>query len=257
MIQVMRMFKLDELQAYLSELMGEPPTGKDGMANGMQVPGRREIRRVGFGVSASLDLFKMAHGAGCDCIIVHHGIPPPAGAHFDGVFLGRLKFLLDREISLFGFHYTLDADPEIGHAALIVKALGGKITKQCYDGWGWYGVLEEKMHMDDAVKLTAELFGRDGIVYPVGPSPFTKIAAVSGGGAPKGDMIRELMEEGVELYITGEPVEYTREMMREARINFIAGGHYCTERLGVKAVMEKVQAKFDIPCEWLELFNEV
>ena len=251
------MIKLDDFKTYLDDLLGEPPPGKDAQANGLQVPGRGEIRRVGFGVSASLDLFKMAHGKGCDCLIVHHGVPPPPGSHFDDVFLGRLKFLLDREISLFGFHYLLDSNPEIGHAALIIKTLGGRVTKQCYDGWGWHGELPEPMHMDDVVKAAMKLFERDVTAYPVGPSPLTKVAVVSGGGAPKGDMIRELMEDGVELYITGEPKENTREVMREARINFIAGGHYCTERLGVKAVMAKVQEKFDIPCEWLELYNEV
>ena len=251
------MIKLDDLRTYLFDLLAEVHPSIDNQANGLQVPGRPDIRRIGFGVSASLDLFKMAHGKGCDALIVHHGVPPPAGSHFDDVFLGRLKFLLDREISLFGYHFLLDSHPEIGHAALIIKSLGGRVTKQFYDGWGWYGELAEPMHMDDIVKAAKELFERDVIAYPVGPSPLTKVAVVSGGGAPKGDMIRELMEECVELYITGEPKENTRESMREARINFIAGGHYCTERLGVKAVMAKVQEKFDIPCEWLELYNEV
>ncbi len=251
------MIKLDDLRTYLFDLLAEVHPSIDNQANGLQVPGRPDIRRIGFGVSASLDLFKMAHGKGCDVLIVHHGVPPPPGSHFDDVFLGRLKFLLDREISLFGYHFLLDSNPEIGHAALIIKALGGRVTKQCYDGWGWHGVLAEPMHMDDIVKATMKLFERDVTAYPVGPSPLTKVAVVSGGGAPKGEMIRELMEDGVELYITGEPREDTREVMREARINFIGGGHYCTERLGVKAVMAKVQEKFDIPCEWLELYNEV
>jgi len=261
------MIKLDDLKTYLDDLLGEAPPGVDIQANGLQVPGRPDIRRIGFGVSASLDLFKMAHGKGCDALIVHHGIPPPPGSHFDDVFLGRLKFLLDREISLkflldreislFGYHFLLDSNSEIGHAALIIKNLGGRVTKQFYDGWGWHGELAEPMHMDDIVKAAAKLFERDVTAYPVGPSPLTKVAVVSGGGAPKGDMIRELMEDGVELYITGEAREDTREVMREARINFIAGGHYCTERIGVKAVMAKVEEKFDIPCEWLELYNEV
>jgi dinuclear metal center YbgI/SA1388 family protein len=251
------MILLDELKAYLADLLGEPPEGVDANANGLQVPGRREIRRIGFGVSASQDLFKIGHAAGCDSIIVHHGIGVPSGPHFDDVFLGRIKFLLEREISLFGYHYTLDSHPEIGHAARIINALGGKITKRAYDGWGWYGELAEPMRMDDASKMLKGLFGCEGVVYPVGPSPFTKVVAISGGGSPAYKHMRELMDEGVGLYITGEPKEHVREMMREARINFFAGGHYCTERVGVKALQEKVQEKFDVPCEWLELFNEI
>jgi dinuclear metal center YbgI/SA1388 family protein len=251
------MILLDELQEYLAGLLGEAPEGKDPLPNGLQVPGRREIRRIGFGVSASLDLFKIGHAAGCDCIIVHHGINPPSGPYFDKVFLGRIKFLLEREISLFGFHYTLDSHPEIGHAARIISVLGGKITKQFYDDWGWYGELPEPMRMDDATEVLSGLFGCKGVVYPVGPSPFTKVVAVSGNACPGPGHMHELISEGVGLYITGEPREHAREMMREAHINFFAGGHYCTEMVGVKALMEKVKAKFDVPLEWLDLFNKV
>ena len=58
------MILLNDLRDYLTELMGTAPVGKDALANGLQVPGRREIRRVGFGVSASLEFFKLAHKAG-------------------------------------------------------------------------------------------------------------------------------------------------------------------------------------------------
>jgi dinuclear metal center YbgI/SA1388 family protein len=251
------MLLLKDLNEYLTELLGAPPPGRDARANGMQVPGREQIRRIGFGVSASHELFKLAHNAGCDCVIVHHGIDAPPDPHFNDVFLNRIKFLLERDMSLFGFHYTLDAHPEIGHAALIIKGLGGKPTKPFFDGWGWYGELESAMHMDDAVKLTTSMFEREGYVYRMGPSPFTKVAAVSGGGAPKDRMIKELQEEGVGLYITGSPGEDTRELMRDAGINLIASGHYATERLGVKALMDAVNCQFDVPCEWIELYNEV
>jgi dinuclear metal center YbgI/SA1388 family protein len=251
------MLNLDDLRIYLTELLGEAPEGVDKRANGLQIPGRKDIRRIGFGVSASLDLFKMAHGKGCDCLIVHHSLGAPADPHFDQVFLQRIKFLLDREISLFGFHYTLDSHPEIGHAAQIVKALGGKITKKAHQGWGWYAELPEPMWMDKAVETLNEYLGCKGIVYPFGPSPFTKIVSISGGGAPNDHHVRELAEDELGLYITGESKEHVRELMREAGINFYAGGHYCTERVGLKALMNKVQEKFDIPVEWLELFNEV
>ncbi len=251
------MLLLKDLNEYLTSLLGTPPPGKDSRANGLQVPGREEIRRIGFGVSASHELFKLAHNAGCDCLIVHQGIEAPTDPHFNEVFLGRLKFLFDRDMSLFGYHYTLDSNPDIGHASLIIKGLGAKLTKPFFDGWGWYGELESGMHMDDAVRLTTSMFGCEGYVYRVGPSPFTKLAVVSGGGAPRDKMIHELKAEGVGLYITGSPGEDTRELVREAGINLIAGGHYATERLGVKALMDLIKDEFKVPCEWIEFYNEV
>ena len=44
-----------------------------------------------------------------------------------------------------------------------------------------------------------------------------------------------LIRDKVDLYITGEPREWNRELLRGVMISFIAAGHYNTEKLGVLA----------------------
>ena len=85
-----------------------------------------------------------------------------------------------------------------------------------------------------------------------------KIVAVSGKGAPHPSDMTYLINENIDLFITGEVHEWNRELFRETGINFIAGGHYHTEMFGIKALMAKV--KKDLPqitSVWLELDNEI
>ena len=66
------------------------------------------------------------------------------------------------------------------------------------------------------------------------------------------------MDRKIDLYITGEVKESTREICREAGINLLAGGHYATERFGVLALMDEVKKKFKnkVEVEFVELWNE-
>jgi putative NIF3 family GTP cyclohydrolase 1 type 2 len=66
-----------------------------------------------------------------------------------------------------------------------------------------------------------------------------------------------LIRDKVDLYITGEPHEWNRELFREAGISFFAGGHYNTEKLGVLALGEVIRGQFDVEVEFLDLPNEV
>ena len=62
----------EELNRYLDGLL-EVSRFRDYCPNGLQVEGRREIRRIVSGVTASLDLIQAALTDGADAILVHHG----------------------------------------------------------------------------------------------------------------------------------------------------------------------------------------
>ena len=96
------------------------------------------------------------------------------------------------------------------------------------------------------------------VIYSSGNKKIKKAVAISGKGAPIASAMQELIDEKIDLYITGEVHEWNRELFKEAKINFIAGGHYATEVFGVKALMKKVQENFpDVITEWIEVNNEV
>ena len=106
-------------------------------------------------------------------------------------------------------------------------------------------------------KCTA-LFLQEGIQYPYGPERVNRMVALSGSGAPRAGEMDWLSANGVDLYITGEPREWTREYCREVGINFVAGGHYHTERMGIQALTQVLTGRWDgVVVRFLDLPNPV
>lgn len=231
------------------------------MANGLMVKGKEEIKKIGFGVSASLALFKKAKKEGCDALVVHHSFNLPSYNKYDSIFQNRIGFLIQNGMSLFGYHFLLDAHPQIGNNAQILKTLDAKlISPFIFAGqpWGWTGLLQKKKNFNELfLKLKPYLSPRT-ITYQFGPPHIRKIVAVSGSGAPHTSEMNWIADHNIDLYITGEAHEWNRELFSEAKIHFIAGGHYHTELFGIKALMQKVSTDLkNIAVEWLELTNEI
>ncbi|HEY7213172.1 MAG TPA: Nif3-like dinuclear metal center hexameric protein, partial [Thermoanaerobaculia bacterium] len=63
--------------------------------------------------------------------------------------------------------------------------------------------------------------------------------------------------ERLDAYITGEVSEWVMNVAREARIHYLAGGHYATERLGVRALGEHLKERFGIEAEFIDVPNPV
>lgn len=258
------MIKLKELTAYLNSILryedGLVEKIDPGMTNGLMVKGKEEISKIGFGVSASLLLFQKAKEENCDAVISHHSFNIPAVNAYDPIFQNRMEFLIENNISLFGFHFLLDWHPKIGNNAQILKRIGAKPTKTYLfheNPWGWEGELPKPKPLDEIVGILKPYLSPRMIMYDFGKRDIKRLVVVSGKGAPHSYEMQHLMESNIDLYITGEAHEWNRELFREAGINFIAGGHYHTEVFGLRALMEEVKKKFKVEMAWLKLTNEV
>jgi dinuclear metal center YbgI/SA1388 family protein len=231
------------------------------MTNGLMVKGKDEIAKIGFGVSASLELFKKAKREGCDAIITHHSFNIPTINGYDAIFHKRIEFLIKNEISLFGFHFLLDWHPVLGNNAQILQKLNTK-PKNPYllhgYPWGWVAELDTPKTPGEILEILKPFLSKTRtIMYDYGSKKIKKIVVVSGKGAPHAGDMKLLIDSGIDLYITGEVHEWNRELFREAGINFLAGGHYHTEVFGLKALMEEVKKNLDIEVVWLSLTNDV
>lgn len=231
------------------------------MADGLIIRGREEIGKVGFGVSASMALFAKAKDTNCDAIVVHHAFNLPPRNRYDYIFQNRIGFLVKNEISLFGYHFLLDAHPEVGNNVEILKAIGVKLVNPFFhhgNPWGWIGEFKNAAGLSSIENKLKPFLSKRLITYPFGSNEIKKVVAISGKGAPIASAMQNLIDEKIDLYITGEVHEWNRELFKEAKINFIAGGHYATEIFGIKALMEKIKEKFTkVSVEWLDVYNEV
>ncbi|MEO9101363.1 MAG: Nif3-like dinuclear metal center hexameric protein, partial [Burkholderiaceae bacterium] len=86
----------------------EPGRFTDYGPNGLQIEGRREIRRLVSGVTASAALIDAAIEDGADAVLVHHGL---FWRGHDGRLTGwlraRVARLLAADVNLYAYHLPL------------------------------------------------------------------------------------------------------------------------------------------------------
>jgi putative NIF3 family GTP cyclohydrolase 1 type 2 len=107
---------------------------------------------------------------------------------------------------------------------------------------------------DAFVARVRDVLSREPLAFLYGPREIRRVEIVSGGAA---SMLPQAAAAGYDLFLTGEPAEPTMMTARELGVHFVAGGHYATERLGVRALTERIAAHFDLPWQFIELVNPV
>ncbi|AIF70292.1 hypothetical protein PAP_09585 [Palaeococcus pacificus DY20341] len=240
------MTDLYEIVSFLDEYLriNEFP---DKSRNGLQVEGKSEVERIAFAVDASMETFERANKWGADLLIVHHGLIWGGIEYVRGLIQRRLKFLLQNELNLYAAHLPLDAHPEVGNNAQLLKLLGLE-PKEPFGSYGGISVgyvaeFEEPKHMSFIAQTLAEKLDTNVKAFEFGREEVKSVAVVSGGG---GFATVEAIEKGIDLFITGEFLHQNFHMAKEGGLNVIAAGHYATETLGVKSLMPLLKEKFGV-----------
>ena len=243
----------DDLLAYARELLNLDAFPDYGPM-GLQVIGTPEVRRIACGVSASRELFERAAAAGVELVIVHHGLFWENEPRIvDQRMKGRLRALLDANMTLAAYHLALDAHPEIGNNALVAGELGVEAERP-FAKIGIGGPLREPCGIEGFGARVRERLAFDPLVFPYGPETIERVAVVTGGGAR---YLTDAAAEGYDLFLTGEAAEPTMATARELEIHFVAAGHHATERLGVQALAARLAARFDLEWEFIDVPNPV
>jgi dinuclear metal center YbgI/SA1388 family protein len=227
----------------------------DSSLNGLQADNDgAAVQKIAFAVDASLESFKQAVSAGAGLLFVHHGLFWGKPRTLAGNLRERIRFLLEHNLALYGVHLPLDQHPELGNNAALAALLGIEAPEPfgLYLGHriGYKGALKTPLDTGEAVKRIAFAGRPPAGVFPFGKAENRTCAVVSGGAAREA---LEAMEEGIDLYVTGEASHGIYHELLEGRINMIAGGHYSTEVWGVRRVMEYCAAQLDLDLEFLDI----
>nr|MBP7462633.1 Nif3-like dinuclear metal center hexameric protein [Candidatus Delongbacteria bacterium] len=75
------------------------------------------------------------------------------------------------------------------------------------------------------------------------------------GGAP--EILNQAIDLGLDLFITGEVAEYSQELCREAQIDYLALGHYNSEKLGVIHLGKKISENLGCETVFIDISNPV
>ena len=240
--------ELAEIVSFLDEYL-QIGNYQDASNNGLQVEGKNEVERVAFAVDACMESFRGATMANADMLVVHHGLIWGGIGYIRGIVKKRIEFLLSKNLSLYAAHLPLDAHREVGNNAMILRKIGAEPQEKFgeYKGVkiGYTAELDEPV----AVSEIAKKF-ESTMILPFGKGRVKRVAAVSGKGC---FALNEAIDEGVELFITGEPEHEAYHLAKEGGINVTFLGHYESEKFGVLSLMEVVKEKFGLETVFLDI----
>ena len=252
------MARRDDLIAHLDALL-EPATFRDLGPNGLQVPGTDEVARVVTGVTASRALIQAALEREAQLVLVHHGLFwdfHPTG--LSPILAERLRLLFRHDVNLAAYHLPLDGHESVGNNALLAERLGCSSHVPFGEGFGRpIGRAASFAGGIDAAELfrrVAEVCHREPLVFDAGPARIERVGIVSGSAAKS---LPEAIAAGFDAFLTGEPAEHVMADAHEAGIHFIAAGHYATETFGVRALGDRLSARFGIDHVFVDVPNPV
>jgi len=251
----------DKVIAALDAIL-QPENYRDACPNGMQVYGCGEVARVATCTSVSSRFFELAREAGAQLLLVHHGLFWEGTSRvIDPLMARRLKILLDAELNLAAYHLPLDAHRELGNNAQLAGMLG---LRQLDFEFGRYkgtpigcaGNLAEPVSLKDFADAAAKNLGAETVMVDCGPTQVRRVGVVSGGA---GDipLLMEAVAAGCDTYVTGVIFEQSVAVAREAGLNVVALGHYNSEKLGVRAVGDRIAKDLGVEVEHMDVPNPV
>jgi dinuclear metal center YbgI/SA1388 family protein len=226
----------------------------DSSLNGIQVDNDGSaFGKIAFGVDASMETFERAASAGAGMLFVHHGLFWGDTLLLKGNHRRRIQFLLDHNICLYAVHLPLDQHPQLGNNASLAALLGLESIEPfglCHGKKiGYKGIFPRPLTVDQAAEKIA-LAGPPLGVYPFGKKENISCAVISGGAPTEA---RQAIDEGLDLYVTGEMSHGVYHDCLEGKLNLVAGGHYSTEVWGLRSVMRRCAEELHIDTEFVDV----
>jgi dinuclear metal center YbgI/SA1388 family protein len=247
------MAERSDIDSFLQAML-RPEAFRDYGPNGLQVEGRREVRRLVSGVTASLAFIDAAIADGADALFVHHGLFwRGQDGRLTGWLKERVKRLLAADVSLFAYHLPLDAHAELGNNAQLGVRLGlaadARFGEQELGFVGSAGPIATAAALADAARAALQ---REPVVVVGDGRVLRRIAWCTGGAQ---GYFESAVAAGADAFVTGEISEPQAHLARETGVAFLACGHHATERYGAPAVAAHVAERFGLTHRFIEIEN--
>ena len=240
--------KLQEIVSYQNDLLRITEFDDYPNAlNGLQLQNSGIVTKVAVAVDACEPVLEMAASAGADLLIVHHGLLWGGLQTFTGPFYRKLKLAVANNIAIYSAHLPLDAHPRYGNNALLCDALGFSEARRSFLQIGFQ--VDVEIGRDLLGENLERAVGAKVHLAPGGPAVSRRVGVVTGGA---GGEVAKAAAEGVDTFITGEGPHWSFTAAEEIGINLFYAGHYATEVFGVQALGRLLQAKFELPWQFVD-----
>lgn len=243
----------NELVTYLDSCFNVSAI-RDSSCNGLQIEGKSTVTKIALAVDFSIKTSQEAHKAGCDLLIVHHGLIWGGLTSIRGFIYERVKTVMETGLNLYALHLPLDMHSELGHNIQIARLLelDSCETFGAYNGLelGVKGVFSHPLTVEELKERIDTTLSTVSVVLPFGSRSINSIAIISGSGARD---VTEAIEKRCDAFFTGETSHAIYHTARDAAINVFFGGHYATETPGLKALGAHLADRFKLPSVFIDI----
>lgn len=246
--------KIKEIKDYLNTLY--PFENKCEWDNCGLLIGNEEndVKKVGFALDLTKEVLEDAEKNGVNLIVTHHPVIFTAQKSF---LSGNIAYeTAVKGISVICCHTCYDS-ANGGVSDILCEKIGLSCVETLET--------EEKpfcVRIGKTAKTTPELFAKKvskalnaTVRFSCGNKDIERVAVCSGSG---GDFVEEAVLYGADAFVTGDMSHHQFLLAEEKGITLIAAGHFETENIAIRPLMEKVKAKFsDADCILLSQHNPV
>ena len=240
---------LQELVAYLDDLLEVSKYSEELPSNGLMLDASQPVTRVAAAVNTSFASIRGAAEARAQLLLVHHTTWEHVDLHLKAK---KEEALRSAGVSLYGAHAALDCAPEIGNADSLARLIGMHVEGR-FAAWaggqaGVYGQVPDTLpqlveRLQDALGVPVALWQNS--------RAFGRVAVVTGAGGMT-PMLEEARSLGCDTYLTGEGSMNTQLFARETGLNLILATHYATEAPGIQTLAQQVADRFGLPWSFVQ-----
>jgi putative NIF3 family GTP cyclohydrolase 1 type 2 len=179
---------------------------------------------------------------------------------FQNISKNLLPILKQKKISIYSIHVPLDRNGEYSTGTNLARALDIEIEGEFYEYFGSkVGIIgrTEFTTPEELAKKLEDAIGHRTKLWKYGSNDIVnQRVAVVGGGGNNIEGIEEIVDLGINTYVTGVTVlndfsKKTHEFEEEKRINIIGGTHYSTEKFACIALCKYFE-KLGLDCAFIE-----
>ena len=236
------MIELDKLIEFIDQQFEIRKLKSYTQESGVTYDSGKKIVKIGYATNITLDVVEKAKEQAIDLIITHHD----AWDFIYGLKEKVTEKLKEYNISHYFNHLPLDDSP-FGTNSSLLKELGLKeISRHChFDGYscGALGQFDFPILFKDLVDRFEVVTDEPSLSWEFGDKMIQTVYVVCGAGGET-NLIKEGIDVGADVYLTGEKVLYTMQYADLHGINLIIGSHTFTEIFGVKSLVNIISNHF-------------
>ncbi len=234
--------KLKEIVAFIEKL-APLDTQAEWDNSGLQIKSSKtEINRVLLALEITRAVADEAAAENADMIITHHPMffHPLKNIIFDTPEGYCISTLIKNDITVYSSHTPFDKTKG-GNNEYFLKKLKCKKIKPVSD-FVYMGELDNAVSLKELAERVADLAETPGSVSVSGDRErmVKKVAICTGAG---GDLIREAIDAGADVYISGEFKHHEAQGAREIFFPIIAAGHWGSEMQFIDNMEEQLSKK--------------